>query len=186
MPKIEKSYIGCRGGLAVMVAISACLYLISPWLIGLVPIFVIVTAYDWKRQERYFQEILKDRNGESICQFARSFQKVQIDPWVIRAVYEELQEYVGGKNISIPIRANDQLIDDLKIDHEDFDSEIVQDISTRCGRALDGYEQNVHYKNIYTVKDLVLFLNEQPRTLWLWKASGTKTQPKKRKNVLLK
>jgi hypothetical protein len=81
---------------------------------------------------------------------------------VIRAVYEQLQEYLGG-NPPVPIRAEDRLKDDLPLDMEDVELDIALQISRRTGRSLSNTIANPYYAKVKTVKDLVLFFNAQPR-----------------------
>jgi hypothetical protein len=54
-----------------------------------------------------------DRRDESICTFVRSFAYRQTDPWVLRAVYEELGRYWAIDGRSLPLRAEDRWEEDL-------------------------------------------------------------------------
>lgn len=40
--------------------------------------------------ERKLKAIITERPEESICTFARSFDRRKVDPWVVRAVYNDL------------------------------------------------------------------------------------------------
>src|SRR4051812_38140996 len=49
-------------------------------------VHVLLNLFDQPRLAR----LAADRQGESICTFARSFDCRAIDTWIIRAVFEEL------------------------------------------------------------------------------------------------
>jgi hypothetical protein len=63
---------------------------------------------------------------------------------------------------AFPVRASDSLLADLNIDSDDIEDLLV-DIATRSGHSLDEAEKNPFYGKINTVRDLVLFVNAQPR-----------------------
>ncbi|MGC3980199.1 MAG: hypothetical protein QM808_02975 [Steroidobacteraceae bacterium] len=102
------------------------------------------------------------RKGESICEFARSFDERSVDTWVVRAVYEQLQEHLGSK-YQIPIRASDVFGQDLPIDSEDLDMDIASEIAQRTARSMDKMEANPLYGKVKTAADLVHFFNAQPK-----------------------
>ncbi len=99
------------------------------------------------------KHVRAQRQGESICGFARAFDCRSVDTWIIRAVYEEATSL-----LSYPIRASD-LVDHM--DSEDLD-ELAADAATRSGRSLDDTESNPWYGWVMTYHDLILFLNHQP------------------------
>ena len=113
-------------------------------------LFFLKTAISWLRD----RQVAKIRRGESICEFARSFDYRSIDTWIIRAVYQELSE-------QFPIRASDRLENDLHIDGEDLD-DTCRLIARRSGRSLQRWEDNPLFGSVRTVRDLVLFLHHQP------------------------
>jgi len=100
--------------------------------------------------------IAAERDGESICGFARSFDRRAVDPWIIRAAYEELSTSFG-----FPVRAVDHFERDLSVDAEELDF-FAMDIAARAGRSLEQAEGNPMFGRFSTVRDLVLFLNHQP------------------------
>ena len=112
---------------------------------------------------RYMGRLAAGRTDESICTFVRSFDYRRTDPWVLRAVYEELSRQLVVDGRPLPIRADDRWDDDLKLDPDDFD-EFVMDIAHRAGRSMDDTERNPFYGRVKTVRDLVRFLEHQPRT----------------------
>jgi len=117
-------------------------------------IITIWMLLDWRRDAR----IAEARRDYSICDFARSFDYRVIDTWVIRATFEELSH-------SYPVRPEDNLADDLGVVEEDLDS-CFEDIAKRIGRSIEGddIEANPLYdKEVETVRDLVMFLQHQPK-----------------------
>lgn len=98
-----------------------------------------------------------ERKGLGICQFAREFAPRTVDSWIIRAVWDTLQDSVAQP---LPLKADDKLDDDLNLA---CDEDEVEEIAIRCGRELTGIEDNP-FLPIITVRDLVLALNAQPMT----------------------
>ena len=82
----------------------------------------------------------------------------RLDPWAVRAAYEELQAATG-----FPLRPTDTLFQDLRLDEDDLDLDMLPDIANRCGRSLVAPEKNPATR-VETVHDLIAFLNAQPRT----------------------
>jgi hypothetical protein len=126
----------------------------------LVVVVLIIAAVGWvfnevknRRQER----IAWERRAESICSFARSFDCRATDTWIVRAVFEELANYV-----QFPIRPDDRVEDDLGIDPEDLD-DIAEAMAYRTGRPLEGCEDNPLFGKVRTVRELVEFFIHQPR-----------------------
>jgi hypothetical protein len=115
-----------------------------------------------KREKRRFEGMCSIRDEESICTFARSFSTRHVDTWVIRAAHQEIQQLMKSYVPAFAVRASDLLLDDLHIDSDDIEDLLV-DIAARSGHSLDGTENNPFYGKINTVRDLVLFINAQPR-----------------------
>lgn len=99
----------------------------------------------------------RERATESICTFARAVPAREHDTWVVRGVYEGLADDRG-----FPIRPGDSLEDDLRFLPEDFE-DLVPMIATRAGRSMNGVESNPLCGEVRTVRDLILFLEQQPR-----------------------
>jgi acyl carrier protein len=125
-------------------------------------LLVVMSVVENKRRKARLVALAESRSGESICEFARSFERKEIDTWVVRAVYEQLQRYLG-EDPSVPIRATDRLKEDLPIDSEDLELDLMAEIAQRTGRSLDNTIANPYYDKVRTVGDLVLFFNAQPR-----------------------
>lgn len=102
-----------------------------------------------------------ERWGEGICTFARAFDRRAVDPWIIRAVHEELQPYFGTRHGPVPLRPADRLYEELGIDGDELD-DVAQTIARRTGRPLVDTERNPAGP-ILTAGDLVHFFTRQPR-----------------------
>ncbi len=111
-----------------------------------------MTLVGWRSDAR----IAKIRSDDTICDFAQSFDCRVIDPWIVRAVFEEFSD-------RYPIRSDDSFENDLDIDDEDLDDSIAA-IAKRVGRSLDEIEANPMNGKIETVHDLVTFLQHQPES----------------------
>ena len=104
-----------------------------------------------------------ERPSDSICTFGRSLDYRRLDTTVIRAVYEEIQDYLSYLGVRFPIRASDNFMSDLDMDEEDLDDVIVM-IGERTGRSLDNTDKNPFYSRVNSVSDLVEFICHQPLT----------------------
>ncbi len=148
----------------VLIGICALVFIVSYPLV-LIPVFLLALLFwyfDRKNKQR-IEELVQSRQGESICNFARSFDYRKLDTRILRAVYEQLQMYVRYEDMIVPIRADDHIFDDLEIDEEDFEYMVADQLTLRTQRSLDNYEQNPYYDKVNTVRDLVMFLHHQPR-----------------------
>lgn len=154
-------------GWAFLVAF-ACLLLwliwSFPYLLLFIPGIVLFDLWDKKKRKEHFSKLLEGRENDSICTFSRHFEYREIDTWVIRAVYEQLQSYMNSEKDNFPIRATDNVFEDLMIDEEDFEYDLVEEIAQRTGRSLQNAESNSFYGKANIVENLVFFFNEQPKT----------------------
>jgi len=118
--------------------------------------FFVFLAVGAALESRRLRRLAKDRQEEDLCTFARAFDRRSIDPRIIRAVYEGLQDHYQG----FPIRSTDRFVEDLKMDNEDLD-EFIADIAGRIGRSMAGVAGNPLNGRISSVNDLVLFYIHQ-------------------------
>ena len=143
-------------------------WLHSPLLGAGLTFILFVAFWETRRDTRLRDEFLKTRAREAtaqdICRFARNFDRRTVDPWVIRAVYEELADDFSTPEGRFAPRAEDHLFRDLRLDPDDLDLDMAPGIAKRIGRSLDLCEENPFEGKVETVADLVLFLNGQPRT----------------------
>lgn len=120
-----------------------------------------LVAAQGRRDAMRMARMAQDREGESVCQFARSIDCRRVDTWVVRAVYEELQRILPG-TVPVPLRVTDHLQRDLQLGADDLDDLIV-DMAQRTSRGLAHTSANPLFGKVATVGDLVEFLNGQPR-----------------------
>jgi len=125
-------------------------------------VLAISIIYESKKHKQRLRKIVDERANEGICTFARSFERNQVDSWIIRAVHEELQHYMKFPEGTCPLRTSDKLEKDLKIDPDDIE-DLIPVVAQRTGRCLENTERNPFFGKIETVGDLVLFINNQPR-----------------------
>ncbi len=123
---------------------------------------VIGVAYfgGWFDQ-RLLRHFAERRVGQSICHFARDFNCRITDTLVVRATYEEMQEYFRFVRPHFPLRSSDNFKTDLRMDDEDLE-DVVYSIAHRSQRSLSHTEKNPLFGKVETMRDLVLFLNAQP------------------------
>jgi hypothetical protein len=126
----------------------------------LVCAFCLWTQIENRREWHRLQCLASGRPGESLCKFARGFDRKKTDTWIIRAVHEELQLFLT-LFIKFPLRVTDLLVEDLGLEVEDVDDLIVN-VADRAGRSLEQPECNPYYGNVRTAADVVQFVNAQP------------------------
>ena len=84
-------------------------------------IIIVVSAFlPYKYDCTYFNALVNERENEDIGSFARSLDYRTIDTWVIRAVYEELNDEIYCNENRLPIRASDRLDEDLGLGDDDL------------------------------------------------------------------
>lgn len=134
----------------------------EPVLLPVFLVFGIVVALRSAVRTRERRKIALEREGLSICEFARSFDRRSVDPYIIRAVYEGLAEFnmVDGKNI--PIMPDDDLFKDYGMDPDDLHEDLMEVLAFRTGRSIDYSNENPFTGEINTARDLVFCLNGQP------------------------
>jgi len=127
----------------------------------MIAVFSVFAIRSSRKQRLHLMSIARSRAGDSICQFARSFETRKVDTWVIRAAYEVLQQELTHMAPAFPVQATDRL-EDLLFDSDDLDMAIVPEISRRSRRSLEHTEANPLYGKVQSVADLVMFFNQQP------------------------
>src|SRR5262249_31590175 len=142
MPPAPPSPPLTRGRLVFLLALGAGLL----YLLYLAPVAFLlpcagiaaIYVYGSIKTRRHFPRLALEREGESTCTFARSFDYRNTDTWILRAVYEELQRGLNTGRYVVPLRATDRLVEDLGFDWEYLDvSSIIPDIAFRTGRTLE-------------------------------------------------
>jgi len=148
--------------LGALIAGIAYWFYRQPYFVGV--LFAVLGVLVWiqmLRERRFRRRLALSRRGETICDFARSFDH-GTDTWILRAVYEEPCRFISVDRRPIAIRRDDRCAEDLKIDPEDLD-DLAQDIAFRAQRSIDGCDENPLYGKVKTVGDIVAFLAYQPR-----------------------
>lgn len=125
-------------------------------------LLVVATVVYNVRERRRLAVLAGLRPDESICSFARALPIRDLDTWVVRATFEELQAHLQGLHVAFPLRPSDGLVDDLKIDPEDLEDLAVK-VAARAGRTMEGCPANPYYDRVITVGDLINFLCAQPK-----------------------
>lgn len=109
-----------------------------------------------------FHRLACARSGQSICQFARSFKRREVEPVIIRTCWEAFQQQAPVQNF--PVYASDPIGRLYGLESDDLD-DLVKEIAAKLGRSLKNTMANPFYSKVSSVGDLVLFLNAQPKLL---------------------
>lgn len=107
--------------------------------------------------------LASQREGQTICEFARDFDAREVDTWIIRAAYEQLQGQLKHIHPSFPVRADDRLKEDLLFDDDDLDMALAPEVEMRTGRSIVNTDNNPYFGKVKTVRDFVLFFQHQPK-----------------------
>lgn len=129
--------------------------------VGFVALLAAWGYWGTRKIEARLDALAESRPDDSICTFARDFDRRSVDPWVVRATWEELQGVIGPKREPFPIRASDRIERDYGAHPDDID-DVWEVIARRTGRSLEGTERNPYYARVETAGDLVRFANSQP------------------------
>ncbi len=129
---------------------------VAPWLsVAVVLAIGAVTVSVNRRRVRDLNAIAAKRAGESICQFARAFDRRTVDTWIIRASYEAIQQELADVMPDFPVHVGDRITRDLGIDPEDLYDDLMPAIARRCGRVFVAPDKQWQGPPITTVGDLV-------------------------------
>ncbi|ACR14138.1 conserved hypothetical protein [Teredinibacter turnerae T7901] len=81
----------------------------------------------------------------------------------MREVYNSVQEWAGKYDgIAFPVQSSDSFESLYKMDPDDLD-DIYIEVAEKLGISIKEAEKNPYFEQVKTVKDLVLFLNNQPK-----------------------
>ncbi|HEY2156268.1 MAG TPA: hypothetical protein VGH33_11605 [Isosphaeraceae bacterium] len=152
------------GGWLIVGILGTCLLSLVwlfPIVLALIVLIAFVNVHLTIARSCRLGRLAAGRQGESICTFARSFDRRTVDTWIIRAAFEELQPYCRFGRRTLPLRATDDLDGVLQIDPKDLD-DLAADIAYRAGRSMGETAQNPLCENVRTVADLVIFFTHQP------------------------
>ena len=167
MPKYQPKPTGVAGWivLAGLAGVLAYLLVSQPEAVAVV-LGLLFCCYLFirraaEREEGLLRNVAAEREGESICEFARAFDLKGVDTRVVRAVYEQLQTQLEHVHPAFPLRADDRLKEDLLLDDDDLDIDVAVQVAQRTGIGLDDTAANPYRGRVRTVRDLVLFFQAQ-------------------------
>jgi hypothetical protein len=166
MPPVERQPTPVMGWMLLAVVGAYVLFVI--WQYPFACVAFIALAVGWSivsnRNDRtHLQSLAAARSGESICHFAREVNCREVDTWIVRAAYEEIQGHLSRLLPDFPVRSSDRFIEDLRIDPDDLDDLLAIDMAERTRRDLREAEKNPYFGKVRTVRDLMMFLQAQPR-----------------------
>jgi hypothetical protein len=170
MPKFVPRPLGATGRLVLAVLLAGVVYVavaepkVFLLFSGVLASLFWYASLQSKRRERKLRALASEREGQTICEFARDFDTRAVDTWIIRAVYEQLQGQLKHVHPAFPVRADDRLMEDLLLDDEALDMEVVQEVEARTGRLVDDSASNPYFGRVRTVRDFVLFFQAQPKS----------------------
>ncbi|MFN8391487.1 MAG: hypothetical protein U0136_14460 [Bdellovibrionota bacterium] len=133
----------------------------KPLILPSIGLFILAGYLSHLQIERRSRRLARDRSGESIETFAKSFDYRTIDTWIIRATWDAFRPLCKFSEGYVPLRADDHIEKDIMIGGTDLDDVFIE-IATRAGRSLEDGEDNPFYDKVHTVRDLVMFLHHQP------------------------
>lgn len=148
--KLAKSSLGWKEWLVVGI--------VAPLMLPMLLLAILVSLPSLISERRRIKA-LKASREDTICAFRRAFNCRLVDPWIIRATYEEARQFVPD----YPLEAADRIKEDLKIEEEDLD-DLILSIAERSGYALTHTSSNPWYDRVKSIGDIVLFINHQPKT----------------------
>jgi hypothetical protein len=125
-------------------------------------LFTISLVVDSRKYRLRMEALAQEREGESICTFAKAFDLRKTDSWIVRGAYDQFQNYFTCDGPNFPFRASDRLTEDLHMDGDEVEN-VMDEVCLRAGRSFEETENNPFYDKVNTVGDLVHFLNAQPR-----------------------
>ncbi len=122
-------------------------------------LILVLMIYDHRRMKK----IAFDRGEADICKYARSFDYRKIDTKIMREVWSEVQACLAkydGK--PFPVKSSDLFKETYHLDADDLDDAYLA-VANRLGINTENPEKNPYWNNVTSVKNLVLFLHNQPK-----------------------
>jgi hypothetical protein len=165
MPPVHRSELSWPSIAALGTGVLALSYfvpVIGAPILGLIALIAIVSAVLARQDARRLAALSLSRAGEDIGSFARPFRHENVDMWVVRAVWDALGPWTTTSAGRVAVRPDDLLVEEMNIDVEDL-GDVIAEIARRTGRSLDDLAANPYYESLRTVRDLVHFVNAQPR-----------------------
>ena len=124
---------------------------------------VLVTVI-WMIVDHYrMRKIAIERGNPNICEYARSLDYRNVDTKIMREVWNEVQLNLGNYNGKpFPVKAEDMFEETYNMHPDDLD-DIYWSVAERLGIDTEQPENNPYFNKVTSVKNLVLFLHNQPR-----------------------
>jgi hypothetical protein len=169
MPKFKPNPVSFSTWLLLVSLACGLLFVAASALIATTLAILIIcvsaglTRREIKREEEQIRALAAARAGESICEFARNFDLQVVDTWIVRAVYEQIQEQLRYVHPAFPVRASDRFKEDLHLEDDDLDMDLAIQVEQRTGRSLNDTKINPYLGKVKTVQDLVFFFQAQPK-----------------------
>lgn len=163
LPACKTPWWGWIVWVLVVAAVVNLIYQV-PWILLVAIAAVPLGKWSEAKAARRLRAWALQRSHRSICTFAREFDFRRTDAWILRAVYEEISRYLAVDGRPVPVGADERWAEDLQIDPEDLE-DLLSDIAFRAGRTLENAAENPFLQKMETIRDLVNFLEWQPRTL---------------------
>ncbi len=132
-------------------------------IIVIVAILIVIGSCAAFWHYRRMCSIALSRSSSDICRYARSFDYRNVDTKIMREVYNHVQEWAGKyEGIPFPVEADDCFDEIYKMDADDLE-DIYLGIAQKLGISTENPEANPYWNKVTTVKNLVLFLHNQPK-----------------------
>ena len=132
-------------------------------ILHIVLILILVTVIWMIIDHQRMKKIAVERGDPNICEYARSFDYRNVDTKIMREVWNELQLNLGNYNGKpFPIKAEDIFKETYHLDPDDLD-DIYLSVADCLGIDTANPQSNPYFNQVNNVKNLVLFLHNQPR-----------------------
>lgn len=166
MPKVARRPLSVAGKALLAALVAWVVYIL--WKHPAPTIAFIALVAGWslvshRRDRTHLRALAAVRHGESICSFSRELGCRNVDTWVVRATYEEIQWHLAPLLPNFPLRCSDRLVEDLRMDPDDLDEMLAIDIAERTRRDFRNTRRNTYFGKVHTVRDLVMLFHEQLR-----------------------
>ena len=165
MPPVHRSEMSWSSVAAFGTAVVGLEYfvpVIGVPIAGLVAFVVTVSEVLACQDARGLAALARSRAREDIGSFARPFRQERVDMWIVRAVWDALGPWMTTSTERVAVRPDDLLVEELKIDDEDL-GDLIVEVAGRTGRSLEQVLESPGNEAPRTVRDLVHFVNAQPR-----------------------
>lgn len=124
-----------------------------------ITLFLAVSFWNHRRM----RSIALNRKNLTICAYAKSFDYRNVDTKIMREVYNHIQAWAGKyEGVNFPVEANDCFNETYRMDPDDLD-DIYFEIAEKLGISTENPQSNPYWNQVTTVKNLVLFLHNQPK-----------------------